>query len=130
MSSQVTRRHSRLFSEESNLVLVMHLDQSYTRMPLQTNVPLVPLGWQAKAPAPRHASTVCTKWRRRFRLRTQLTQRFTPLRLFAQTRFQYLAAWIARQRLTADYHVLRDLEIGQMLLKELADLARLRFRSG
>jgi len=97
MSSPVTRRHSRLFSEESNLVLMMPLYQSYTRMPLQTNATLVPFGSQAEAPAP---------------LRTRLTQRFTPLRLFPQTWLQYLATGIARQRLGADYHVLRDLEIG------------------
>src|SRR5580704_1317475 len=42
MSSPVTRRHSRSFLKESNLVLVHPLYQLYTRMPLQTNAMLVP----------------------------------------------------------------------------------------
>src|SRR5580704_16420816 len=112
MGGQVTRRHTGSFSEECNLVLEMPQYQLYTGMALRTNVLVVPVGSQAKAPAP---------------LKSQpLAERFAPIGFFAQTGLQNLSAGVAWEGFCADHHELRDFEVGEVSFEELADFERIR----
>src|SRR5580700_9332661 len=121
MLTQHARRHSGSFSAESNLVLLMHRYQLYTAMALRTNarlVPYQPVRRRKRCTTFMHHQFASKVGQALPPAKGFLTQRFAPLRLLAQARLQYFAARISRQRLRADNHELRDLEIGQVVLEK------------